>query len=119
MKARRPPTRRRSGGRHPFDPSRRDFLLGVAATTGAIGLGACGGGGSDDDFFGPGPGPGPTPSTLPPPEESGIDHIVQIMMENRSFDHMLGWVPGADGIQNQTFQDRNGANVATFHMCHG
>src|ERR1051325_10761196 len=30
---------------------------------------------------------------LPSPQSSGIDHIVVVMMENRSFDHMLGWVP--------------------------
>ncbi|PYN18411.1 MAG: hypothetical protein DMD76_29560, partial [Candidatus Rokuibacteriota bacterium] len=28
-----------------------------------------------------------------------IRHIVLVMMENRSFDHFLGWVPGADGQQ--------------------
>ena len=36
---------------------------------------------------------------LPAPESSGIDHIVVVMMENRSFDHLLGWLPGADGRQ--------------------
>jgi phospholipase C len=28
-----------------------------------------------------------------------IRHVVVLMMENRSFDHFLGWVPGADGKQ--------------------
>ena len=28
----------------------------------------------------------------------GIDHVVVVMMENRSFDHFLGWMPGANGI---------------------
>jgi len=28
-----------------------------------------------------------------------MHHIVLVMMENRSFDHVLGWVPGADGQQ--------------------
>ena len=37
--------------------------------------------------------------SLPPPGLSGIDHIVVVMMENRSFDHFLGWLPGADGKQ--------------------
>ncbi|MBO0843021.1 MAG: phospholipase, partial [Nocardioides sp.] len=32
---------------------------------------------------------------LPDPADSGIDHIVVLMMENRSFDHYLGWLPGA------------------------
>src|SRR5262245_44695029 len=36
---------------------------------------------------------------LPAPRASGIDHIVVVMMENRSFDHFLGWLPGADGKQ--------------------
>jgi phospholipase C len=37
---------------------------------------------------------------LPRPSKSGIDHVVVVMMENRSFDHMLGWLPGADGRQS-------------------
>lgn len=28
---------------------------------------------------------------LPSPESSGIDHIVVVTMENRSFDHFFGW----------------------------
>jgi phospholipase C len=33
----------------------------------------------------------------------GVRHIVVLMMENRSFDHFLGWLPGADGRHNLTF----------------
>jgi phospholipase C len=33
------------------------------------------------------------------PEHSGIEHIVVVMMENRSFDHFFGWLPNADGKQ--------------------
>ena len=33
------------------------------------------------------------------PTRSGIEHVVVVMMENRSFDHILGWLPGADGVQ--------------------
>jgi phospholipase C len=33
----------------------------------------------------------------------GIRHIVILMMENRSFDHFLGWLPGADGRHNLRF----------------
>jgi phospholipase C len=33
----------------------------------------------------------------------GIRHIVILMMENRSFDHFLGWLPGADGRHDLTF----------------
>ncbi|MDQ1400157.1 MAG: phospholipase, partial [Acidimicrobiaceae bacterium] len=36
---------------------------------------------------------------LPPPAQAGFDHVVVLAMENRSFDHMLGWLPGAEGRQ--------------------
>src|SRR5436190_2118854 len=39
-------------------------------------------------------------AALVSPETSGIEHIVVVMMENRSFDHFLGWLPGADGRQH-------------------
>lgn len=56
-------------------------------------------------------------ASLPAPEESGIDHIVVLMMENRSFDHFMGWVPGADGIQDGlSFPDKNGQQIPTFPL---
>ena len=33
----------------------------------------------------------------------GIKHIVILMMENRSFDHFLGWLPGADGRHDRRY----------------
>ena len=39
------------------------------------------------------------PAKLPAPARSGLDHVIVVMMENRSFDHLLGWLPGADGKQ--------------------
>src|SRR5262249_58668533 len=52
--------------------------------------------------------------TLPPPQQSGIEHIVVVMMENRSFDHLLGWVPGADGKQaGLTYIDKSGHQRST------
>src|SRR5437764_14027693 len=36
---------------------------------------------------------------LPSPRNLPIDTFVVLMMENRSFDHYLGWHPGADGRQ--------------------
>src|SRR5258708_23675554 len=54
---------------------------------------------------------------LPKPSRSGIDHVVVVMMENRSFDHFLGWVPGADGKQaGLTYTDKAGAAHATFPL---
>jgi phospholipase C len=32
-----------------------------------------------------------TRAKLPEPSQSGIEHIVAVMMENRSFDSYLGW----------------------------
>jgi phospholipase C len=35
-----------------------------------------------------------------PPGLDALKHIVVLMMENRSFDHMLGSVPGIGGIDD-------------------
>jgi phospholipase C len=35
---------------------------------------------------------------LPLPSNHPVEHIGCLMMENRSFDHYLGWLPGADGL---------------------
>jgi phospholipase C len=43
-----------------------------------------------------------------PTGSNGIKHVVVLMMENRSFDHMLGWLPGADGRQDLIFQAPDG-----------
>jgi phospholipase C len=59
----------------------------------------------------------PAPPSLPAPERSGIDHVVVVMMENRSFDHFLGWVPGADGRQaGLRVVDRYGVPHQTWHL---
>ena len=56
-------------------------------------------------------------ATLPAPGASGIDHIIVVMMENRSFDHFLGWMPGADGKQSGlSFTDRYGIPHSTHHL---
>ena len=55
-------------------------------------------------------------AALPIPQNSGIDHVVVVMMENRSFDHMMGWVPGADGVQaGLTYTDKFGVQHSTRH----
>jgi phospholipase C len=54
---------------------------------------------------------------LPLPAQSGIDHVIVLMMENRSFDHYLGWVPGADGRQaGLTYLDSSGTPHPTHHL---
>ena len=39
---------------------------------------------------------------------NGIEHVVVLMMENRSFDHFLSWLPGADGRHDLTFLSTDG-----------
>ena len=54
---------------------------------------------------------------LPAPGASGIEHVVVLMMENRSFDHFLGWMPGADGRQEgQRYLDRYRVPHRTHHL---
>lgn len=54
---------------------------------------------------------------LPDPEASGIEHIVVVMMENRSFDHLLGWLPGANGTQaGLTYLDSHGEAHPTHRL---
>lgn len=78
--------------------TRRRFLQTSAAAGGALLL----------------PRPGEA-RALPAPAASGIEHIVVVMMENRSFDHLLGWLPGADGKQaGLTYRDAAGVSHATF-----
>ena len=54
---------------------------------------------------------------LPTPSESGIDHLVVVMMENRSFDHLFGWIRGADGKQTGLmYSDATGLSYPTHHL---
>jgi phospholipase C len=54
---------------------------------------------------------------LPAPRNLPIDTFVVLMMENRSFDHYLGWLPGADGHQGGLqFTDRNGQTQETRRL---
>jgi phospholipase C len=59
----------------------------------------------------------PLVANLPSPERSGIEHVVVVMMENRSFDHFLGWLPTADGKQGElSYADQTGAIHSTYHL---
>jgi phospholipase C len=54
---------------------------------------------------------------LPSPRNLPIDTFVVLMMENRSFDHYLGWLPGADGRQaGLTFTDKQGKSLSTQRL---
>src|SRR5438876_514243 len=54
---------------------------------------------------------------LPSPGQSGIENIVMVLMENRSFDHFLGWAPGADGRQaGLSYRDATGKQHSTHHL---
>ena len=86
--------------------SRRQFLEQAALASGALALGG-------RAAFG-------AKSTLPKPRNSGIEHIVVLMMENRSFDHFLGWLPGADGQQaGLTYFDSAGVAHSTYSLAPG
>jgi phospholipase C len=90
--------------------NRRDFLRGAAGASGAALLGRSAR--SVSAALLPG---NQSLASLPPPGESGIEHIVVVMMENRSFDHFLGWLPNADGRQEGlTYLDAAG----TAHPTH-
>ena len=79
--------------------NRRDFVSHAAALTGAVALGC-------RESMRPEPDPDP-PS---------IDHIIVVTMENRSFDHLFGWLPGADGrTSGLTYPDANGVMHSTWH----
>jgi phospholipase C len=78
--------------------TRRDFVARAAVGGAAIALGC-------KDTAAPGDDP---PS---------LDHIIIVTMENRSFDHLLGWVPGADGRQaGLSFKDLNGVPHPTYRL---
>jgi phospholipase C len=88
------------------DVTRREFLAGTAGAVALAAVGSTAVGSTVAEA-----------ATLPAPEQSGIDHIVVVMMENRSFDHYLGWLPGADGRQaGLTFTDTNGVAHQTHHL---
>jgi phospholipase C len=54
---------------------------------------------------------------LPSPRNLPIDTFVVLMMENRSFDHYLGWLPGADGRQaGLQFTDNQGRTFPTHRL---
>src|SRR5262249_12299412 len=51
-----------------------------------------------------------------PHGSNGIQHVVILMMENRSFDHFLGWLPGADGRTDLTFVAPDGNIYPNYEL---
>jgi phospholipase C len=46
-----------------------------------------------------------------------LDNIIVVTMENRSFDHLLGWLPAADGKQaGLSYKDKSGASHSTHRL---
>jgi phospholipase C len=77
-------------------------LLTLAAGTAALGLGAA----PRPSFSGAAV---QTAAALPDPAVAPFDTVVVLMMENRSFDQVLGWLPGANGQQaGLTYADIDG-----------
>jgi phospholipase C len=59
----------------------------------------------------------PRRAPLPSPHDLPIDTFVVLMMENRSFDHFLGWLPGADGKQaGLSYVDDDGKTYQTHAL---
>lgn len=84
--------------------NRRQFLRNVAGVASAAALSATA---ADESKA----------QSLPSPGASSIDHIIVVMMENRSFDHLLGWLPGANGKQaGMTFTDNSGESFPTSQL---
>jgi phospholipase C len=83
---------------------RRTFVKGAAAGIGAAALGATKARADQPNLVLPSLGLEPKPPRTP------IDHLVVVMMENRSADHYLGWYakenPAFDGTQTRSFVDR-------------
>ena len=94
--------------------TRRDFLQRTAVAAGlAAGMGLA----LDPDTVVAAAARRQRRAHLPSPRNLPIDTFVVLMMENRSFDHYLGWLPGADGRQaGLRFTDTHGKTYATHRL---
>jgi len=96
--------------------TRRGLIAGAASIAGLAVVNAC----SDDD---PESGSTRTQETgsgdglvggISDPEKAPFDTVVVLMMENRSFDHLLGWMDGVDGQQaGLEYPDLQGVMIPT------
>ena len=98
------------------DLRRRQLMAGFAAAAGVAMIDGCGSSMSPESGS-PGAGLEQDPAALPNPADSGIENIIVVMMENRSFDHYLGWLPGADGMQaGLSYTDTKGKTSSTYPL---
>ena len=112
------PRRREAPALSPLD--RRRFLAGGAGALGAAALGLTGCAEDEATVTTPATGVAATPGTAPAlgdPADAPVDTVVVLMMENRSFDHFLGWLPGANGRQaGLAYRDRDGHLHETWDL---
>ncbi|WP_158751048.1 alkaline phosphatase family protein [Acidobacterium sp. S8] len=88
--------------------NRRDFMRSVASVSGVALASTIPTGQPQAQTINP---------LLPSPEQSGIEHVVVVMMENRSFDHLLGWMPNANGRQSGLqYLDNSGVAHPTYRL---
>jgi len=96
--------------------SRRTFVKGALGASGALVLGSRL---AESESAGAATLASTTAAStpLPAPAASGIEHVVVVMMENRSFDHFLGWLPNANGRQGGlSYADPLGTLHPTYHQ---
>ena len=90
---------------------RRDFVRRIAEASGAALIGGT--------IGWPQGQPGSvanSPDALPASTQSGIRHIVVVTMENRSFDHFLGWLPNANGRQHNSYPTSSSGPMSTYPL---
>jgi phospholipase C len=96
-----------------WELSRRDFLERTAHAAGLAGMASL----PPSTLLAEAAEAAARRNRLPSPRNLELDHVVVLMMENRSFDHYFGWLSDlADGIQHQTFPDPDGNQFETRHF---
>jgi phospholipase C len=50
-------------------------------------------------------------------EAHSIKHVIVVMMENRAFDHLLGWRPGVNGLKPDMCNDVEVGNSSSGNIC--
>lgn len=90
--------------------TRRSFLrlAGASAGVAAVGAGV--------PVYAASRGAGSGPTTYPTAAQLGIDHVVILMLENRSFDHLLGWLPRADGTHSGIYRAPDGRYYPNYPL---